>query len=58
MPALLARLSEPLLAMLRYISSCSAEVMPCRSISALVIEVIGSACSASARLMREPVTVT
>ena len=58
MPALLARLSGPLLATLSCISNCSAEVMPAASIWSLVKEVIGSDCSTSARLMREPVTVT
>ena len=57
MPALLARLSAPLLATLRFISNCSADVMPAASISSLVKEVIGNDSSMSARLMREPVTV-
>jgi hypothetical protein len=58
MPPLLARLSEPLPAMFSCISNCSAELMPAASICSLLKEVIGSDSSASARRMREPVTVT
>src|SRR5690606_5602804 len=57
MPAFADRLSEPLPAMFMYCSSCSADEMPCASISSFWITVTGSAASMSVRLMREPVTL-